>query len=241
MAEGQYRPNFLAAIELCLTLRHTDRPRSVTDLRLLLLPRPAQEILPPMERPGQAKPPSTPRARRSAETTAKAVSPKAKPIAAIGSLIARRWLTIGAVAVVLGGLYGGFKYDEQWRQKEAQRRVEEEGARERAEQQRRAEAEALRKLQEDGRRKAKADEVLAQAAQRIERGDVIGAREVLAGAEPTGPILFALAETYDPNMLAAWATPPGKVDANVSRARAFYGQALDLGVARARSRLQALQ
>jgi hypothetical protein len=87
------------------------------------------------------------------------------------------------------------------------------------------------------------EEVLAQAARRIERRDVIGAREVLAGAgdEAQGAILFALAETFDPNMLAAWDMPSGKVEADVAKARRLYGKALDLGVARARARLQALQ
>jgi hypothetical protein len=53
--------------------------------------------------------------------------------------------------------------------------------------------------------KARIQELLAQASQRIESGDVIGAREMLAGAEDgtQGTISFVLAETYDPNMLAA--------------------------------------
>jgi hypothetical protein len=45
------------------------------------------------------------------------------------------------------------------------------------------------------------DELLAQAAQRIESGDVEGARETLASADDgeQGAVSFALAETYDPN------------------------------------------
>jgi len=50
------------------------------------------------------------------------------------------------------------------------------------------------------------EEVLAQANRRVRSGDVIGARDMLAAAEDgaRGPVTFALAETYDPNMLAAW-------------------------------------
>jgi hypothetical protein len=50
-----------------------------------------------------------------------------------------------------------------------------------------------------------AEEALAQAARRIESGDIAGAREVLSGGElqAVGQASFALAETYDPNMLAA--------------------------------------
>ena len=53
--------------------------------------------------------------------------------------------------------------------------------------------------------KARIDELLAQAAQRIDSGDITGAREMLEGADDggQGAVSFALAETYDPNMLAA--------------------------------------
>jgi hypothetical protein len=85
------------------------------------------------------------------------------------------------------------------------------------------------------------DELLANAARRIEAGDVTGAREVLAGSEAgvQGPAVFALAETYDPNMLAAWGTRG--VGSDVARARALYAKALNMGVARAQSRLDALR
>src|SRR5262245_40547201 len=89
--------------------------------------------------------------------------------------------------------------------------------------------------------KAHIDELLAQATQRIESGDVIGAREMLAGADDgtQGAISFALAETYDPNMLAAWGIRGSVADA--AKARALYQKASDLGVARAQDRLDALQ
>ena len=85
------------------------------------------------------------------------------------------------------------------------------------------------------------DDRLAEAKQRIESGDVSGARDILTAVEGSapGPISFALAETYDPNMLAAWGTRGAIAD--VARARALYHRSLGLGMARAQARLEALQ
>ena len=89
--------------------------------------------------------------------------------------------------------------------------------------------------------KARIDGLLAQAAQRIDSGDVTGAREMLAGADDggQGAVSFALAETYDPNMLAAWGTRG--VAADAAKARALYHKAFGLGVAQAQNRLDALR
>ena len=89
--------------------------------------------------------------------------------------------------------------------------------------------------------KARIDGLLAQAAQRIDSGDITGAREMLAGADDggQGEVSFALAETYDPNMLAAWGTRG--VAADAAKARALYHKAFDLGVAQAQKRLDALK
>ena len=89
--------------------------------------------------------------------------------------------------------------------------------------------------------KARIDELLAQAAQRIDRGDITGAREMLADADDggQGAVSFALAETYDPNMLAAWGTRG--VTADAAKARALYHKAFDLGVSQAEKRLDALR
>jgi hypothetical protein len=85
------------------------------------------------------------------------------------------------------------------------------------------------------------EEILAQATRRVSVGDVTGAREMLAAAEDgaQGPVTFALAETYDPNMLAAWGTRG--VSSDAVRAKALYRKALELGVARAHMRLDALE
>jgi hypothetical protein len=89
--------------------------------------------------------------------------------------------------------------------------------------------------------KARIDELLAQAAERIDSGDITGAREMLEGADDggQGAVFFALAETYDPNMLAAWGTRG--VTADAARARALYHKAFDLGVVQAEQRLDALR
>ena len=89
--------------------------------------------------------------------------------------------------------------------------------------------------------KARIEELLTQAAKRIESGDVPGAREMLAGADDSGQgsVAFALAETYDPNMLAAWGAHG--VAAHAAKARALYRKAYGLGVARAQNRLDALK
>ena len=85
------------------------------------------------------------------------------------------------------------------------------------------------------------DDRIAEARQRIESGDVSGARDILSAAEGNapGPISFALAETYDPNMLAAWGTRGAIAD--VARAKALYHKSLGFGMARAQARLEALQ
>jgi hypothetical protein len=85
------------------------------------------------------------------------------------------------------------------------------------------------------------EELLTQVRQRVESGDVGGARELLSNAEEgsQGAAVFALAETYDPNMLAAWGTRG--VAADVAKARALYRKALNLGAERAQVRLDALR
>jgi hypothetical protein len=87
------------------------------------------------------------------------------------------------------------------------------------------------------------EEILAQAARRVSSGDVIGARDMLAAAAAEdgaqGPVTFALAETYDPNMLVAWGSRG--VTSDVVRARILYRKALEFGVTKANTRLEALK
>jgi hypothetical protein len=92
-----------------------------------------------------------------------------------------------------------------------------------------------------GPTQARIDGLLAQVAQHIESGDVAGAREMLVGADDggQGAVFFALAETYDPNMLAAWGTRGVASDA--AKARTLYQKAFGIGVVRAQNRLDALR
>jgi hypothetical protein len=85
------------------------------------------------------------------------------------------------------------------------------------------------------------EEILTRAARRVSNGDVAGARDILAAGEDgaPGPVMFALAETYDPNMLSAWGTRG--VVSNVVKATLLYRKALKLGINRARARLEALE
>jgi hypothetical protein len=86
-----------------------------------------------------------------------------------------------------------------------------------------------------------ADDLLVKAERRIESGDIMGARELLAANEgmASGALVFALAETYDPNMLAAWGVRG--VTADVMKAKSLYFKARDLGVVRAQMRLEQLR
>jgi hypothetical protein len=75
----------------------------------------------------------------------------------------------------------------------------------------------------------------------ISGGDVVLARNLLERHATAGKaeVLFALAETYDPNMLAAWGVRDLRADAD--RARSLYERALSGGVDKARGRLLGLQ
>jgi hypothetical protein len=90
--------------------------------------------------------------------------------------------------------------------------------------------------------RARLEELITKARQKIDAGDVMGAREILAVAEagiPSGTVTFALAETYDPERLAAWGTRG--VAADATKARSLYTKALGMGLSRAQERLDALK
>jgi hypothetical protein len=75
----------------------------------------------------------------------------------------------------------------------------------------------------------------------IRSGDILGARRILGRPElgQSGQALFMMAETYDPNVLAALGAMD--VHAETSMARRYYEAALSQGVAAASPRLEALQ
>lgn len=74
----------------------------------------------------------------------------------------------------------------------------------------------------------------------IAAGDMPGARQELALAASNGSVnaRFALAETFDPNVLAAWGMRDRVAD--VGAARALYSQAMTAGDPRAAARIAAL-
>jgi hypothetical protein len=86
-----------------------------------------------------------------------------------------------------------------------------------------------------------ADVEFDEAVRLISVGEVIAARTLLAtAATATSPdALFLLAETYDPNMLAAWGTRG--VQPDPTRARALYAAANALGHTKADVRLDSLK
>ncbi len=74
----------------------------------------------------------------------------------------------------------------------------------------------------------------------IAAGDMPGARQELAVAANNGSVnaRFALAETFDPNVLAAWGLRDRVAD--VGAARVLYDQAMNAGDPRAAARIAAL-
>jgi hypothetical protein len=86
-----------------------------------------------------------------------------------------------------------------------------------------------------------APRLMARASLLLSQGDVGAARIVLDRAAETGsaPALFALAETYDPFILAAWRT--FGTQGNAAKARELYAKAFAGGVQEANDRLNALR
>jgi len=83
--------------------------------------------------------------------------------------------------------------------------------------------------------------LMGLASKLIAHADIAAARLVFERAASSGDsrAIFALAETYDPNMLSAWRVRGIKGDRN--RANALYGEALVKGEIEARSRIFALR
>ena len=84
-------------------------------------------------------------------------------------------------------------------------------------------------------------QILAVAERFIATGDILAARAMLTDTAAAGDprALFALAETYDPNLLASWSA--GNIDPSPSYARLLYDAALRAGMPDAQTRLDALK
>jgi hypothetical protein len=84
-------------------------------------------------------------------------------------------------------------------------------------------------------------ELVNQSKRMIDRGDISAARNLLKPAAAAGEAaaVMALAETFDPNMLAAWGARGQTAD--TAAAKMLYAEALLAGVIKARQRLEALK
>ena len=91
LARGKYRSDFLAAIDACLKVRHSERPQSVTQLRPMLLEAKAKSK--------GTEPPS-----ETYKSLARSI-----PIATARQ-VARRWPAIAATLAVVAGGYVRFQY-----------------------------------------------------------------------------------------------------------------------------------
>jgi hypothetical protein len=82
--------------------------------------------------------------------------------------------------------------------------------------------------------------LLAHAKALVVQGNILAARGVLERAAETGSAqaTFALAETYDPNVLATWRTRGTRGDA--TRARDLYARAYEGGIKAAKDRSDSL-
>ena len=82
--------------------------------------------------------------------------------------------------------------------------------------------------------------LLARAKALVGQGNIGAARDVLERAAETGSAqaTFALAETYDPNVLATWRTLGTRGDA--TKARDLYARAYEGGIKAAKDRSHAL-
>ena len=82
--------------------------------------------------------------------------------------------------------------------------------------------------------------LLARAKALVGQGNIRAARDVLERAAETGSAqaTFALAETYDPNVLATWRTRGTRGDA--TKARDLYARAYEGGIKAAKDRSDAL-
>jgi hypothetical protein len=154
-AKGSYRRSFLAAIDTCLKVRHSERPRSVAQLRPMLLGQ-GHSSMPLTERLGE-------KTRKTADDPS-----RMSPIPGTDWRAYRHWPAIAAIVVVLGGIAGGFAYT-RWQSGERDRHEAAAEAKRRQEQdiQRAAERIAAAELERrDTEAKRRAEEARLDAEKR---------------------------------------------------------------------------
>ncbi|HEY7083225.1 MAG TPA: protein kinase [Hyphomicrobiaceae bacterium] len=168
-----YRPGFLSAIDGCLRVRHSERPRSVAQLRPLMLgrqsqPRPGLRFVEAFKTPGKTPslkgPPRPPGRAGQPAPTRRTAPPGGQPT--------RRWPAVAAATLaILGGAYGGYEYT-RWQPidgADAQRRTAQAIAAKKAEEERtRQEAEAKRIAEAAAKKRADEERAYQEAeAKRI--------------------------------------------------------------------------
>ena len=102
LAKGKYRRDFLTAIDTCLKVRHSERPRSVAQLRPMLLgrmsqPKVTERLIEPTYRLPTDRMLSLPRFSKATVHQVK-----------------RRWQAIATVVAIICGSYAGYEY-QRWR------------------------------------------------------------------------------------------------------------------------------
>src|SRR5262249_22340055 len=188
-----YRPGFLTAIDTCLRVRHSERPRSVAQLRPLMLgrksqPRPGLRFVEAFKAPGKTpplrappRPPNRPGQPSPTRRTAPPAGQRGTP---------RRWPAVAAaILAVLGGAYGGYEYT-RWQpmdtadaqrhtvQAIAAKRADEERIRQEAEAKCITEAAAAQKRADEERARQEAEaKRIAEAAAAQKRADEERARQ----------------------------------------------------------------
>jgi len=156
---GTYRPGFLAAIDACLKVRHADRPRSVAQLRPMLLG------LEPEQPIGAAPVVNAPMAPSKPLSMRRSGPSVVRPIPS-------RWAAVTAAALLVGGGSLGAIQFMKWQPHaaaEAQRKVAADHARRRAaldaeRQQKEAADAARRQAEQDAQRRRLEEERIAAEA-----------------------------------------------------------------------------
>jgi TPR repeat protein/serine/threonine protein kinase len=167
-AKGTYRPGFLEGIDACLKVRHSDRPRSVAQLRPMLL--------------GSGSAPTS-RAKRSVGVKAPSKTPSVSPASVrvaqpAPARPARRWGVLAAsVLVIAGGAFGGYGFT-RWQEAQRERTTVAERARAAAErraefdaEQRRAAEEQVAQRQADAEKRRQEDARTAAEAEARRKAD----------------------------------------------------------------------
>jgi tetratricopeptide (TPR) repeat protein len=157
VGRGHYRPGFLAAIDMCLRVRHSQRPRSVSQLRPMLLEGEEQKV-PSLSRIVDAL--------KAPIRSQALLSSKARRTAALARQnLARGWPTmLAAILAILGGAYGGYYYtrsqppEQNGAASETQDQAKRQAEQNAEKQRRDAEAESKRRAALDAEKRRKDDE-----------------------------------------------------------------------------------